>query len=236
MKKSTRIAAAIVVAFLGIAVIANMFFPNIVSGVPPVREAGDSAKALIDKIKSAENKDSAIVQAVFALPTHGGTLEERVAYWVGIVGGSHAKIDSMHFLLLSGVGITAEMAEGRVAEGYGRDEVVVRVFSQGKSEDYFLRCANGLVSKRWPGAISERRIGATYIATDQIAVPVSVSSRIVFIPNGGSLCETLGMTKQEARKFAKKNKMKHWEKDGKLYVLIMPGDAFEQTADGWQKV
>jgi hypothetical protein len=44
------------------------------------------------------------------------------------------------------------------------------------------------------------------------------------------------MTKQEARKFAKKNKMKHWEKDGKLYVLIMPGDAFEQTADGWQKV
>lgn len=63
--------------------------------------------------------------------------------------------------------------------------------------------------------------------------PESLSE--ITIPKGGSLCGTLGMTRQEALAFAKKNSMKYWTKKNILYVLIYPGEVFTKTSCGWQR-
>lgn len=64
-------------------------------------------------------------------------------------------------------------------------------------------------------------------------IPHSVSNTI-YIPQGGSLCGTLKMTKSEALGFAKKCHMKYWYKGKRLIVLVHPNDAFHQIDGVWE--
>ncbi len=179
-------------AITAVVSITAFMFPDVVRGISPVRDAGENAKNLLGKVATATNKDSALAVAVNALPVeHGETLEERVAFWVG---SDVDHIDSMHFMLVSGIGISAYNAEHKVKEGYARDQVVVRIFSKGKSEDYFLECANGLVRKRWESAVSETPIGGNHAIGHPLPVSVTNFENSGFvIGRGESLCTYLSL-------------------------------------------
>jgi hypothetical protein len=50
---------------------------------------------------------------------------------------------------------------------------------------------------------------------------------------GGSLCYTLGVTKEEALNLAKLNNLKYYYKGKKLIVIVSPGDEFIKVSDVW---
>ncbi len=70
--------------------------------------------------------------------------------------------------------------------------------------------------------------------------PVVVGSpaliEVTFMPKGGSLCGTLGMTPREALSFAKDNHMKYWYKDNILYVLVFQNQKFKKDGSSWKIV
>jgi hypothetical protein len=151
----------------------------------------------------------------------------------------------MKFKLVSGVGISATNAEKRVKEGYTRNQVVVQIFSGGSSEEYFLRCANGLVSKRWPDLVSEKAIGGTRTVDHSTSVNLplpTVFSDTVVIVRGGSLCRDLGMSNEEALKFAEKYNLQHhsyiYDDEGTfgLFVKIHVGDQFHRVGGRWEPI
>jgi hypothetical protein len=58
----------------------------------------------------------------------------------------------------------------------------------------------------------------------------------VIIPNGGSLCGTLGITQEYALQFAKINNLKYYHRGHKLIVIIQPGDEFMPVGKLWTPV
>ena len=58
----------------------------------------------------------------------------------------------------------------------------------------------------------------------------------VIIPDGGSLCGTLGLTKQYALQFAKINNLKYHYVGDKLIVLVHRGDEFMPVGALWTPV
>ena len=58
----------------------------------------------------------------------------------------------------------------------------------------------------------------------------------VIIPRGGSLCGTLGVTKEYALWFAEFNHLKHYRKGKTLVVVIQPGDEFLRVGKIWTPV
>jgi len=64
----------------------------------------------------------------------------------------------------------------------------------------------------------------------------SVIEANTVIPVGGSLCGTLGITKQSARKLAKLNNLKYYYRGNKLIVLVHPGSEFMRIGIFWMPV
>ena len=58
----------------------------------------------------------------------------------------------------------------------------------------------------------------------------------VIIPEGGSLCGSLGITKQYALQFAKINNLEYHYLGDKLIVLVQPGDEFMPVGKLWTPV
>jgi len=223
----------VVIAVIGIiAVVIMNFYPNVVTGISPVRDPGKNAKDALQNVAKAKDKTAALTAALNQLPVEGKTLEEKVASWVRY---DFNKIDSMKFVLVSGIGISATDAKNKIHEGTAYHQVVVRIYSSGKCTEYFLECANGLVSKRWPKMVSEKPIGQTRTVEHNTVDGGSVSQN-VYIPKGGSLCGTLGMKPAEALAFAKKFHFKHWYFEEKLFVLIYTSDVFHKYNDVWEPI
>ena len=105
-------------------------------------------------------------------------------------------------MLVSGLGISANDAENKVTEGYTRNQIVVRIFSKGKSEEYFLQCANGLVHRRYPNAVSEKSFGGTRIVehTQSNPIPISTSDNCKTVEKNQNLCNYLSF--EDAIRFA----------------------------------
>ena len=203
---------------------------NVVTGVPPVREISVKAKKMIDSISMATDKDLAIKKAISELPVKGKTLEEKISFWVKY---EYSAIDSIRFKLLSGLGITATTAEKNVT-GYVNEEVVVEIWHQGKMNEYFLVCANGLVTKKYPKLVKEIRVGKTFVK--QNYSHDDYESEIKEIPVGGSLCKTLKMTPREALDCAREFNMKYWYKNDMLIVLVYPEDSFIFINNRWEPI
>lgn len=55
----------------------------------------------------------------------------------------------------------------------------------------------------------------------------------LFIPEGGSLCSTLGVTKEEALKIAKINNLPYHYQGKKLIVIVQPEDEFIRVGRVW---
>jgi hypothetical protein len=72
-------------------------------------------------------------------------------------------------------------------------------------------------------------------AVSPVTEQVTSDEELVIIPKGGSLCGTLHMTGKEALQYAEENGVKHWTKNGVLYVMVYPGDTFIKTTSGWEK-
>lgn len=134
MKKFLKITLSVIIVLFLLIALSPLWYPNVVTQLKPVRNAGEKAKIALGNVAHSSNKDSALVEAVDALPVDGNTLEERVAHWVRY---DFNKIDSMKFKLVSGIGISATDAERKVKEGYTRDQVVVQIFSNGSASEYF---------------------------------------------------------------------------------------------------
>lgn len=118
----------------------SLIYPNVVTELSPIRDPGEKAKVALRNVTNAKNQDSALIVAVNELPTEGNTLEERVAHWVRY---DISKIDSMKFMLVSGVGISATDAKNKIHEGYTRHQVIVRIFSNGTPRVFLGVC-------QWP--------------------------------------------------------------------------------------
>jgi competence protein ComGC len=234
MKKLFRILVLAIFVLAIVSFFVVKFYPNVVTGIKPVKDPGEKAKIALDKISKAKDKKTALAYAVNQLPTHGGTLEERVAYWVGY---EIKHIDSMKFKLVSGLGISATDAEHKVHEGFTTDQVVVEIFSNGQSYEYFLRCANGLVSKRWPNRTKEIQIGEVKKIDHTSSAYYGGSTKgdqIVTISEGGSLCRDLKMNYNEAVQFAEDWPwVKSYWKNGVLFFMVYPGDRFIKVNGTW---
>lgn len=83
--------------------------------------------------------------------------------------------------------------------------------------------------------MSEKNIGETkeVVHTYRISNFLAGTSANTYISKGGSLCKDLRMTPKEALTFAKNNHLKHYHKDGKLFVLVYPGDTFCMVNGSW---
>lgn len=213
-------------AILGLALIASpLYYKNVVTGIPANRDAGVAAKSALGNIASATNKDSALRAAVNLLPGEGTSLETKIAKWISY---DIKKVDSMKFFLVSGDLITATSADKKLHEGFVRDQIVVRIFSgTNPPTDFFVRCANGYVSERSKKLVTKTPIGANHVVDH---------STTVTIPQGGSLCGTLGMNGEEALEFANANNLKPFWKKGRLFAWVFPGDQFRNSGGVWTKL
>ncbi len=72
------------------------------------------------------------------------------------------------------------------------------------------------------------------LPTENIPVEKHTLSETTYMPIGGSLCGTLGMTRDEALSFAKKNGLRYWYKNQKLIVLVHPNDGFQEVDGVWE--
>lgn len=81
----------------------------------------------------------------------------------------------------------------------------------------------------------QERIDKNYeeVALCELRQELDSFPRIALVIPGGSLCYTLGVTKEEALKLAKANNLKYYYKDNKLIVIVHPGDEFVQVGDVW---
>lgn len=74
---------------------------------------------------------------------------------------------------------------------------------------------------------------ATEVVVAEESVPTVEVDFGLFIPGGGSLCGTLGVSKEEALKIAKINNLPYYYQGKKLIVIVQPEDEFIRVGRVW---